>query len=146
MARKKINTNNKTIEMDFYPQIEEYFEIIPNLDKNFGFVLNKIIENSIENDIFVDIIYKTLNSNDLQKFKTQYKKILERKKDFIKVISENESENLNAENKNITKTKVKNNISAMKKEYEFVEEPQIVPEHIEIENEKSTSGFESDVY
>jgi hypothetical protein len=89
------------------PRVNEYMKLIPNPKTNISVIVQKIIEKSIEEEEFIDIVYNSLNSNDLQKFQNQYKKIFKKRKDFIDFINGDieETNEINEKNKKIVVNK-----------------------------------------
>jgi len=101
------------IILDLTPQNLEWIELIPFQNKNIEIVFNKLLSTSIENSNFLEVISKTLNVSDLQKFKTSFLKMQNKRNECLEILKcPTESKNL-----------LKENISEEKIEIDVVKTP-----------------------
>jgi len=66
---------NKSLTVNLTPQNEEWISLIPNQTQNLDIFFNKLIDFSISDGLFLEVISQSLTVADLSKFKTAYSRI-----------------------------------------------------------------------
>lgn len=73
----------KKFEISLTPHNDEWVKLIPNPEQNMDIIFNQLIDNSIRDGSFIEVISHKLTIADLSKFKTSYSKMNTKRAEHI---------------------------------------------------------------
>lgn len=73
----------KKFEINLTPQNDEWVKLIPNPSQNMNNLFNKLIDASIDEGLFLEVVAQSLTVPDLAKFKTAYSKLQTKRAEHI---------------------------------------------------------------